>query len=295
MVTPVSARRIVVFMVSSAVSFAQAPTRPQFDVASIKENTTCHGMKAKDPIPHPGALTIPCTTLKDLVQLSYVMFANGGIRNPEKVDIIGGPAWMDSEYFDIAAKADGALVDQMVGPMLQSLLEDRFKVQVHRDKKDAPVYLLTVTKASRKLSPTKDGSCIVVDLSHPPAPPAPGEPRPRFCGSRNMQGKGGGVMLMSAYGMTMAELAGERLPEFVGRPVLDRTGLTGMFDFEIEFAVELRMGGRGGGDATPERAAETSGDPIFTALQQQLGLKLESSKAPIPVLVIDRAEKPTAN
>jgi len=98
-------------------------------------------------------------------------------------------------------------------------------------------------------------------------------------------------MLMTAYGMTMAQLAGERLPEFVGRPVLDHTGLSGMFDFQIEFLVELRRGG----DAKPESAAETSGVPIFTALQQQLGLKLESAKAPVPVLVIDRVEKLTQN
>ena len=91
-----SASGIALLMVASSVSFAQSPTRPQFDVASVKANTTCHGTKEKDPIPHPGALTIPCITLKDLVQLSYVMFANGGARNPENVDIIGGPAWFPS-------------------------------------------------------------------------------------------------------------------------------------------------------------------------------------------------------
>jgi hypothetical protein len=91
-----------------AIAPALAQSKPQFDVASIKQNTTCQGRKEKDPIPHPGALTIPCITLKELVQLSYVMFANGGARNPEKIDIVGGPTWMDSEYFDLAAKSDGA-------------------------------------------------------------------------------------------------------------------------------------------------------------------------------------------
>ena len=275
-----------------AIAPALAQPKPQFDVASIKQNTTCQGRKEKDPIPHPGALTIPCITLKELVQLSYVMFPNGGARNSEKVDIVGGPTWMDSEYFDLAAKSDAAPVDRMVGPMLQSLLEERFHLQVHRASKEAPVYLLTVAKPGPKLQPTKEGSCIVVDLSHPPTPPAPGQPRPTFCGSRSMQGKGGGLMLMTAYGMTMAQLAGERLPDFVGRPVLDHTGLSGMFDFQIEFLVELR---RGVGDAKPESTAETSGAPIFTALAQQLGLKLESGKAPVPVLVIDRVEKLTQN
>jgi uncharacterized protein (TIGR03435 family) len=220
------------------------------------------------------------------------MFANSDARAPEKVDIVGGPTWIDSTYFDIAAKADGAPVGSMVGPMLQALLEDRFRLQVHREKKDAPVYLLTVAKGGPKLQATTKGTCTVVDYNHPPAPLPPGQPRPRYCGSRSMQGKGGGLMLMNAYGMTMAELAGERLPDFVGRPVLDRTGLDGMFDFQIEFLVELR---RAGGDAAAEPAAEISGVPIFTALQQQLGLKLESGKAPVSVLVIDRAEKPTEN
>src|SRR5215471_14432494 len=142
--------------------------KPQFDVASIKQNTTCQGRKEKDQIPHPGALTIPCITLKDLVQLSYVMFTNGGARNSEKVDIVGGPTWMDSEYLDLAAKSDGAPVDRMVGPMLQSLLEERFHLEVHRASKEAPVYLLTVAKPNPKLQPTKEGSCIVFDLSHPP-------------------------------------------------------------------------------------------------------------------------------
>ena len=98
-----------------AIVPALAQPKPQFDVASIKQNTTCQGRKEKDPIPHPGALTIPCITLKELVQLSYVMFANGGALNAEKIDIVGGPAWMDSEYFDLAAKSDGAPVDRMVG------------------------------------------------------------------------------------------------------------------------------------------------------------------------------------
>src|SRR5206468_11185826 len=121
--------------------------------------------------------------------------------------------------------------DSMVGPMFQALLEDRFHLRVHRDKKDAPVYLLTVAKGGPKLQATTKGACTVVDYNHPPVPLPPGQRRPRHCGSRSMQGKGEGLMLMSAYGMTMAQLAGERLPDFVGRPVLDRTGLDGMFDF----------------------------------------------------------------
>src|SRR3954454_2025160 len=118
-------RGLAIWIAACATVLAQAPApKPQFDVASIKQNTTCRGRKEKDPIPHARALTIPCITLQDLIQLSYVMFANSGGRSAEKVDIVGGPAWINSAYFDIAAKADGAAVDSMAGPMLQALLED---------------------------------------------------------------------------------------------------------------------------------------------------------------------------
>jgi len=182
-----NARGLVIGITACGAIFAQTPApKPQFEVASTKQNTTCGGRKEKDPIPHPGALTIPCIALKDVIQLSYVMFANSGARNPEKVVIVGGPAWINSTYFDIAAKADGAPVDSMVGPMLRALLEDRFRLQVHRDKKDAPVFLLTVAKGGPKLQATTKGACTEVDFNHPPAPLPPGQARPRYCGSRSM-------------------------------------------------------------------------------------------------------------
>jgi uncharacterized protein (TIGR03435 family) len=258
----------------------------QFEVASVKRNTECpSGNKA---VPTPGRVILQCATLETLIQTAYGMFANGTSRNPQVLEISGGPAWIKTDFYDVNAKADGnPRIEQMVGPMLQTLLEDRFKLKARRTPKEVPIYELTLSKGGPKFEKAKEGSCVPQDLNKM-RQPAPGEPRPTYCGSQTLD-RQGQTMVMIAHGMTMEGFAGERLPLMTGRPVVDKTGLTGMYDFRLEFALELQ--GR-----APEANADPASAPnVFTAIQQQLGLKLEPAKGSVDILVIDHAERPTEN
>jgi uncharacterized protein (TIGR03435 family) len=282
---------------------AQAPApRPHFEVASIKPNTSCGNRRGGEAPPSPGRLNLECATVQSLIQAAYGFFADGiklGIKAP---DVSGGPSWAQGDFYDIAARAEsGTPVVQMMGPMLQTLLEERFQLKLHRETKEVPVYFLTVAKSGSRLEPTKEGACAPLDLDHLTAP-TPGQP-PRFCGNTSMSGRAGTMMMtMTAQGITMERLANGMLTRFAGRPIIDKTGLSGMYDLQIEFARDSSMpgGGRGpagdAGTSGPPVAStiEATGPTIFEALQK-LGLKLESGKGPTDVLVIDHLERPSEN
>lgn len=293
-----------------AAAHAQAPATPAWDVASVKLNTSCGGGRGMAAPPSPGRINLQCNTVENLIRMAYVIFENGSTPNLKRVSITGGPGWTRSETYAINAKAEGpAPVAQMMGPMLRALLEDRFKLKVHHEAKEGPVYVLTLAKGGSKLQPLKEGSCIPLDLNHFPPPPAPGEPPPNICGNQQMRFNGK-ILSAKATGISVADWAGGMLAEMVGRPVIDKTGLEGKFTFEFEVAPDSsmamfqNMGGRGArGDASSSGGPDTSpipsaGDPdgptIFMALEK-LGLKLEAAKGPVDSLVIDHVEKPADN
>jgi uncharacterized protein (TIGR03435 family) len=182
--------------------------------------------------------------------------------------------------------------------MLRTLLEERFKLKIHRETKEMPVYALTVSKSGLKLSPLKDGGCVAIDLNHMPTP-TPGQPMPNFCGNTSMRMNGQSVT-MDGHGMNLQDFSA-RLSMMLDRKVIDKSGVTGAFDFHLEFAPDESMpmfrGGRGGaGDSgTPPATAEIAGPSIIDALQEQLGLKLLPDKGPVESLIIDHVEKPTEN
>src|SRR5512133_1323995 len=135
---------------------AQPPSRPAFEVATIKLNPNC---SARGGAPAPGRLELQCTTLRSMIRLSYSAI-QGERLNARMAQVIGGPAWLDTDRYDVSAKAEGAApFAQMIGPMLQALLEERFQVKVHTEPRETPVYALTVVKGSPKLSPAKEGNC----------------------------------------------------------------------------------------------------------------------------------------
>jgi len=213
--------------------------------------------------------------------------------------ISGDPPWLGSGHYDIQAKAQGHIsVKQMEGPMLRTLLEDRFKLTLHRETRQLPVYELTVVKGGLKLQGSKEGACTPYSADSPPPASAPGAPRPIFCGFPRL-GAAGLNRTLEGAGVSMAELASSLSRSELRRTVIDRTGLTGAFDVHLKWIVDAPAGVAGPGLSDGSGAAlppeNLTGPSIFTALQEELGLKLESTKGPVEVLVIDRVEKPSAN
>lgn len=255
--------------------------RPQFEVASIKLNTNCGTRRNGGSSPSPGRADMNCTSVGDMIQSAYGRWANGPHPNPKPLIVVGAPEWVDTDLYDIGAKAeDNAPLDRMYGPMMQTLLEDRFKLKVHREAREMPVYALTVAKGGIKMTRLPEGSCVIFDINHLPTADQP--PR-KFCGRQTSKSEAGGLTL-DAYGMSMRDFSEGPLSAKLDRPVIDETRLTGMFDFHVKFSPDESP-------STPELAAPS----IFTALQQQLGLKLESTRGPVQVLVIDHVERPSAN
>jgi uncharacterized protein (TIGR03435 family) len=201
------------------------------------------------------------------------------------MEVVGGPRWLDSDRYDISAKAEGGASAPQMAPMLQALLEDRFQVRVHVGSQDGSVYTLTVLKDNPKLQRTKEGSCAPMNLANISGPAVkPGESRPRQCGSGRREPGDGTTFVTDWYGMTMAGFAGRFLSPLLDRPVIDKTGLTEQYDIHLEFVPD-----------TPQPPPDSTGPSIFTALETQLGLKLSATKAAVDVIVVDRAEKPSEN
>jgi uncharacterized protein (TIGR03435 family) len=289
-----------------AIAVAQAQTssavRPKFEVASIKLDKTCDGRVGHDtpPVVSPGRLQLNCLSLERLIQFAYVSFANGVRFSRQVLEITGGPNWIRSNQYDLVAKAEtNAGVAQMSGPMLQTLLEDRFQLRIHRATKEGEVYTLTIAKNGPKLEPAKEGGCTPRDLDRFPVLVAPGQPRPIFC-DEVMELGDRRVEMLEGHGMKMTEFAQGLVFEGVllDRPVIDKTGFTGVFDFYLRFAQvdSGDGGGKGGGRGNPNPGPVESSEPsIFEVLEKQLGLKLVAEKGLVEFLVIDHVEKPSEN
>jgi uncharacterized protein (TIGR03435 family) len=272
-------------LVLAGLARAQAPApRPEFEVASVKPNTAGKNMVMIRP-PAGGRFTATNARLKMLITIAY---------NVKNFEISGGPGWITSDGFDVEAKASDTNIGiEKLRPMLQTLLEDRFKLMVHREKKEMPVYALMVAKGGPKLPGAKEGGCTVFGPNTPPPPPpAPGQLPPIMCGGFLRTPN-----VLQAGKVTMTQLVNV-LSDVLGRPVIDKTEFTGTFDVKLDFAPKGTAFGADGLGPPPGGLGpgfDTSGPSIFTALQEQLGLRLESQKGPGEVLVIDHAEKPSEN
>jgi uncharacterized protein (TIGR03435 family) len=266
--------------------------RPAFEVASIKVNnrgTLGAGpvLLRLQPLPGGGLIAENCP-LGVLITSAYGL---------QPYQIVGGPDWINTERYDIQAKAPvGSDWRQVSGPMLQALLEDRFRLRFHRVTKELPVYNLTVAKGGPKIKHSQEGSCVTFSPDAPVQPiPGPGGKWPTFCGFRGFGVEGFNRKLEMA-GVTMTELAKSLSASELQRPVVNQTALDGTFDIRVEWAIPAGSGLLGPADANATTsAAETTGPSIFTAMQEQLGLKLESGKGLTEMLVLDHVEKPSAN
>ncbi len=249
---------------SSAATAETAPAKaPAFDVVSIHQNNTAtdghHHIYNDSGESHFRTVNL---SLKDLLQFAYGL---------PKSQILGGPPWLDSTMFDIDAKSDPSMDAQLhklpsdqarrqKQLMVQAVLADRFQLAAHQETRQLPVYGLVVAKGGPKFKSSKiNGTTIET-----------GRSRMHIAGSDD----------------TVAILARE-LAQVLGRIVVNNTGISGRYDLTLIWTPD---------DALTNGAPDSNAPPgIFTAIQEQLGLKLESTKGPVPVLIIDRVQPPSAN
>jgi uncharacterized protein (TIGR03435 family) len=288
-----------ILVLSSGIALrAQAPAvkRAAFEVTSAKLNKNCDGHSAR-PVLSPGTFHLPCVSVRSLITGAYGAFSGENLK-ARATEIVGGPSWIDSERYDVDGKPESkATMGEMVGPMLQSLLEDRFQLKLHKEGRETSVFFLTVSEPNASLRQSKPGDCVPVDLFAISAGVQP-SPEKQCGGMRGSVSSKGGGMALDFFGITMDEFSGRMLGDFAGRPVIDKTGLAGRFDFHLEFSPQPPTGPvmlNGQPAVLPPSSPMDSGESIFSALPKQLGLKLTAGKAPIDVLVIDRVERPSEN
>lgn len=258
---------------------SQVPTpSPRFEVVSVKPHSTDDGSSGSGL--RPGGLY----SVVNGTVFGEIATAFGGEQPLQSSQVIGAPDWVSTARFDITAKAADPNVSlRDVLPMLQMLLADRFHVQVHHEKREQPVFALVTLRGDGHLGPRLRPSSLDCDAvararrDRAPLPPNAPPDRPA-CGFRMNGGPDG--LIMAAGGITMdrlASLLGHYADE---RIVIDRTGLAGVFDVDLHWDLS--------------RANATNDVPtVFAAVQEQLGLKLESARELVDVLVIDHIEKPT--
>jgi uncharacterized protein (TIGR03435 family) len=257
----------------------------KLEVASIKPCKSLQGMRGGVTSSSPGRLDVNCWTVANLIRQAYLGYANGR-RNPTSVlstPIEGGPAWIHSDPYNIRAKAEQATSEEVMrGPVLQVLLEERFRLKIHFGTRQIPIYVLAVAKNGPKLRLFQEGSCIPYDFTKVPRPRQPGE-----CTSRIT--RRGATLVVDMQGLTIDEFIEGHLSR-VDRLVVNKTGIAGRYDFHLEYMPDERTGG----PPAPENADEL-GASLFASLQEQLGLKLEPARGSGDILVIDHIEKPSEN
>ena len=290
-------------VVAMGLAQTQKDSRPKFELASIKPCKADmvpqgRGGGLKPTSLTPGRMSLNCTTVKDLVHIAYVSFANGHFNPLSSVPIEGGPGWINSDLYAIEAKTEGTPAPNegtVGGAMLQTLLEDRFNLKIRRETREVPVYELTVAKGGLKMQRFQEGTCAPVDLvkfvsQYPPAPSLPPAP-PGLKRCPNNAPLNGPNIVWASQGMSFEDFRIFVLRS-MDRPVIDKTGLTGRFDVRLEYLPDAASSStiRDGGSFNDGPSDVPPGPSIFTALEQQLGLKLAPAKGSGEFLVIDSVE-----
>jgi uncharacterized protein (TIGR03435 family) len=272
---------------------AVSELKPKFEVASIRACTNAApGQKGGGLSRFSGeTIAVNCQSVMSLITTAYVMYGDGRTFNLYGSTIVeGGPAWIQSARYAINAKTESEVPQPVMnGPMMQALLEDRFKLKTHRETREIPVYALTVAKGGIKFPRHREGSCVPPPPFDPArtTPPPALQPGQRRCAMLGIPA--GPIRTVNAEGITIQQFTRLFLRNVPGldKPVVDKTGVTGSFDFHLQYAnPELR--------ARHGDVSDPAAPSIFTALGQ-LGLKLESTKAPGEFLVVDQIERPDEN
>jgi uncharacterized protein (TIGR03435 family) len=242
-----------------------ADAKPVFDVSTIKPSKPdARGTSILVGRGGSNLFTTTNTTLKDLITFAYGLHAR---------QVSGGPAWIENERYDLTGKPDQAGVPNVsqLQAMVQKLLTERFGLTFHREKKELSVYAITVAKSGLKLNKTENST-------------------------GNLPGFGGrGPGSIAVRNSNMADFAGFLQGRILDRPVVDQTALTDRYDFTLKWTPDTAQPPAPGQPAPPAVTDADAPPDLFAAFQQQLGLKLESTKAPVDVMVIDKVEKPSEN
>lgn len=236
---------------------------PSFEVATIKPSK---------PDEQGKAFLVQGTRFKTInVTLTEMMSFAYGVHSKQ---LVGLPPWAGTEKFDVDAKpdAEGAPSDKQWKSMLQKLIVSRYKLAFHREKKELPVYVLTVGKNGPKMTKSQGD--------------------PNGLPGLFFRGRLGDLGVTNA---NMADFAGLMQNAVLDRPVLDQTGITGRWDFTLDWTPDDSQFQGMGAKIPPPKEGENTPPPLYTAIQEQIGLKLEATKAPADVMVIDHVEQPSAN
>ncbi len=225
-------------------------------------------------------------TLKDMIVYAWGM---------QPFQVTGGPPWLDSIHYQVTAKPAYNPKPGELPQMLQALLMDRFQLATHRGTQKLPAYTLSVAKKDGKFGPglieSKEGDCTRYDPAKPPGPLPAGNPPRRYCGNGSVN-----PSRLTGIGIPIANLI-PMLSQVLGQTVIDKTGLAGNFDVSLSWTPDETQAMKWQlppGAAAPP-APDPAGPSIFTAVQQQLGLKLESGREQVDVLIVDSAAKPDGN
>jgi uncharacterized protein (TIGR03435 family) len=238
--------------------------RPTFEVASIRENKSGDARTSSQPQPN-GTLVIENHSVRQMIRQAYGVW---------DYQIDGGPNWLDRLRYDITAKASGPATRAQLMAMLQTLLEDRFKLSYRRETRQLPVYALV------QATPGRRGPNLTVA-------------KPEDAQGRLAPIRGAGPNQTEGKGATLADLA-SHLSNVLGRIVVDRTGLTGIYNFTwLSSGDRNRIPPGIPIEALPPRRDDLPS--LTTAINEQLGLRLESERGPVEILVIEGAEPPSVN
>jgi uncharacterized protein (TIGR03435 family) len=260
-------RAAVVLYATVALAVLHAQEPPTFDVVSIKLNTARSGRSGIQS-GSDGAFVATNVTLHRLILDAFGVQAS---------QLVGGPDWMTTERFDVIAT--GQKDDGRNGERERAMLAERFHLATHTEMRDRPVFNLVMLRADRKLGPSIRPATIDCHGGGVDDPDkARREANVTPCGLRASGGRQGASLL--GGGRTLPEIARILADYGADRQVFDKTGLTGSFDFELKWA---------------NQAVNADDVTFFTAIQEQLGLKLEAATAPVEVTVIDRVEHPEPN
>jgi uncharacterized protein (TIGR03435 family) len=264
---------------------AQSTAQPAFDVASVKLNKSGPGSPQRIGLMSGDRVSFTNVALFAVIATAYEPISEL-VGGPSWIGKVGQPNW-DVDRFDITAKAAAPATREQLQLMLRALLAERFKLAVHTERREEPIWAIVLARRDGRLGPhLRPAQATCAELRAGWQPKEPGEPDP--CGTRTfvnalMTGT------MSVRGFRLDQLGNLTL-EIGRRPVVDKTGLTGTFDWELTWTPQrLLQATNNGGEP------RDSGVSLFTALDEQLGLKFESQKGENAVLVIDHIERPSEN